>query len=68
MMRNVNPIIIPRNHQVEKVISTAAEGDFKHFRNFLEVLKEPYKVDIKSKDYQLPPEPRERVYQTFCGT
>ena len=68
MMRNINPIIIPRNHQVERVISAAAHGDFKHFRDFLEVLKEPFKADGKSKPYQIPPEPRERVYQTFCGT
>ena len=68
MMRNINPIIIPRNHQVERVISAAAQGDFKHFRDFLVVLKEPFKADGKSKPYQIPPEPRERVYQTFCGT
>ena len=68
MMKNINPIIIPRNHQVEKVISSASQGDLEYFRNFLEVLKEPYNADIKSKHYQMPPEPRERVYQTFCGT
>ena len=67
-MKNINPIIIPRNHQVEKVISSASQGDLEYFRNFLEVLKEPYNADIKSKHYQMPPEPRERVYQTFCGT
>ena len=68
MMRNINPIIIPRNHQVERVINSATEGDLGCFRDFLEVLKEPYNTDGKSKPYQLPPEPRERVYQTFCGT
>ena len=55
MMRNINPIIIPRNHQVERVISAAAHGDFKHFRDFLEVLKEPFKANGKSKPYQIPP-------------
>ena len=55
MMRNINPIIIPRNHQVERVISAAAQGDFKHFRDFLVVLKEPFKADSKSKLlYQIP--------------
>ena len=68
MMKNINPVIIPRNHQVERVINSATEGDLGCFRDFLEVLKEPYNTDGKSKPYQLPPEPRERVYQTFCGT
>ena len=68
MMRNNNPLIIPRNHQVERVINSATQGDLKCFRDFLEVLENPYKADGKSKPYQMPPEPRERVYQTFCGT
>ena len=68
MMKNSNPIIIPRNHQVERVINSATEGDLGCFSDFLEVLKQPYKMDSKSEPYQVPPEPRERVYQTFCGT
>ena len=68
MMKNSNPIIIPRNHQVERVINSATEGDLGCFSDFLEVLKQPYKTDSKSEPYQVPPEPRERVYQTFCGT
>ena len=68
MMRNSNPFIIPRNHQVERIINAAANGDLEYFRDFLDVLQNPYKTDNKLESYRTPPGPRERIYQTFCGT
>ena len=67
-MKHSNPLIIPRNHQVEKAINHAIAGDLKYFRDLSDALQNPYKVDSKLKCYQKPPNPRERVYQTFCGT
>ena len=67
-MKAANPAVIPRNHQVEKVLTAANTGDFSALYEFLEVLKQPYKSNDKFKAYQLPPLPSERVYQTFCGT
>jgi len=68
-MRSVNPVYIPRNHQIEAAIRAAEDnGDFSVFHDLLEVLQNPY-IEQEEKDaYTLPPEPDEVVHQTFCGT
>ena len=68
-MQAVNPVYIPRNHQVEAAIRAAEDhGDFSVFHDLHEVLQNPY-VQQKEKDnYMSPPEPHEVVKQTFCGT
>lgn len=68
MMRSVNPAVIPRNHKIEHALDSANEADFKPFMDLLRTLKEPYKDRELLRPYQTPPEPSERVYQTFCGT
>lgn len=68
LMKNTNPAVIPRNHKVEEALEAANAGDLKPFYNLLSALKEPYKDHESLKPYQFPPEPGERVYQTFCGT
>jgi uncharacterized protein YdiU (UPF0061 family) len=68
-MRRVNPLYIPRNHQIEKVIRAAVAGeDFAPFARLLQVLSRPYDLQPDSEAYTLPPLPAERVVQTFCGT
>ena len=69
MMHAVNPVYIPRNHQIEAAIRAAEDhGDFSVFHNLHEVLQNPY-VQQEGKDsYMRPPEPDEVVKQTFCGT
>jgi protein adenylyltransferase len=68
-MQAVNPVYIPRNHQIEAAIRAAEDhGDFSVFHELHEVLQNPY-VQQEGKDrYSLPPEPDEMVLQTFCGT
>jgi uncharacterized protein YdiU (UPF0061 family) len=68
-MQAVNPVYIPRNHQIEAAIRRAEDhGDFSVFHELHEVLQNPY-VQQEGKDrYSLPPEPDEVVLQTFCGT
>jgi len=68
-MRAVNPVYIPRNHQIEAVIRAAEDhGDFSLFHALHTVLENPY-IRQDGKDiYSLPPEPDEVVKQTFCGT
>lgn len=68
-MQTVNPVYIPRNHQIEAAIRAAEDhGDFSVFHELHEVLQNPY-VKQEGKDtYMLPPEPDEVVKQTFCGT
>ncbi len=69
LMRANNPAFIPRNHQVEKALFAAEEqSDFSKLHKLLEVLSEPYVDKPEYKEFQKPPKPEERVYQTFCGT
>lgn len=67
-MRQVNPVIIPRNHQVEKAIVSAESGKFGNLYNLLEVIKTPYRFDKAKEKYMLEPKEEERVEATFCGT
>jgi len=68
LMRANNPAIIPRNHKVEQALDGATNGDLQPMKDLLEALKEPYKNHPDLKPYQSPPNPEERVCQTFCGT
>jgi uncharacterized protein YdiU (UPF0061 family) len=68
-MRRVNPVFIPRNHRVEAALNAASEnGDLKPFRQLLGILQHPYEEQPEAAEYEQPPEPSERVLQTFCGT
>jgi len=68
-MRSVNPAFIPRNHRVEAVIEAAVNrDDFAPFEELLTVLSKPYDDQPALAAYAEPPEPHERVLQTFCGT
>jgi protein adenylyltransferase len=68
-MRSVNPAFIPRNHRIEAVIQAAvAHDDFAPFEELLAVLSKPYEEQPALADYANPPEPHQRVLQTFCGT
>jgi uncharacterized protein YdiU (UPF0061 family) len=67
IMKQNNPVIIPRNHLVEDVLEKANEGDLKPFNDFLGLLNKPYE-DL-SDDKQKQPAPlNSEPYQTFCGT
>ena len=67
-MNAVNPLFIPRNHQVERAIDAAIDGDLSIFNDLLEVTAEPYDEHPALASYAVPPEPHERVTATFCGT
>ena len=67
-MRSVNPVVIPRNHQIEAVIEAGNRGDFEPFHRFHAVLREPYVESPEHADYERPPRPEEEVEATFCGT
>jgi protein adenylyltransferase len=68
-MRAVNPAFIPRNHRVEAVIQAAVTlDDYRPFEELLTVLARPYEDQPAFAAYAEPPEPHERVCQTFCGT
>jgi serine/tyrosine/threonine adenylyltransferase len=68
-MRAVNPAFIPRNHRVEAVIQAAVTADdYAPFEELLTVLAKPYDDQPEFAAYTDPPEPHQRVLQTFCGT
>ena len=67
-MRESNPILIPRNHQVEAAIQQAYQGDYKHFHKLHKAWKLPFLDDARLQELEKPPLPQERVTQTFCGT
>ena len=68
-MRRVNPVYIPRNHQIEAAIRAAEDHhDFSVFTELHEVLQNPYVEQQGRDDYMQPPKPDEVVKQTFCGT
>jgi serine/tyrosine/threonine adenylyltransferase len=68
-MRQANPAFIPRNHRIEQAIIAAVEReDFGPFEEMRQVLARPYEDQINFQAYENPPQPAERVLQTFCGT
>jgi uncharacterized protein YdiU (UPF0061 family) len=68
-MQQANPAYIPRNHRVEQMIAAAVEhGNFRPFEELLQALLKPYVERPPFAAYRNPPQPDERVLQTFCGT
>ncbi|MNJ50610.1 hypothetical protein D3C77_458880 [compost metagenome] len=69
MMREHNPVIIPRNHLVEEALSDVVhQGDYGKFDRLLQALNNPF--DDKS---ELPLDYTQTTlmnsnYRTFCGT
>ncbi len=67
LMKNNNPVVIPRNYKVEEALLAAEQNDYKPINKFLEILKKPYDEQKDLGDYQLPSTSVEK-YQTYCGT
>ena len=68
LMKSVNPAVIPRNHKVEEALQAGEEGDITPFHNLISALDMPYEDGDHLLPYQAPPQPGEKVLQTFCGT
>lgn len=64
----INPLYIPRNHQVQRVIDDVYRGDHQSFKDFLEVLQNPFEKNEKLDLFKSPPKENEKVTETFCGT
>jgi len=68
-MRQNNPAIIARNHQVEAALAAAVEdNNLQPFTRLSEALKTPSEISTENHDLQVPPKLAERVTATFCGT
>lgn len=69
LMREHNPVVIPRNHHVEEVIQECEQtGESTLAENFLQILRTPYEEQAQTSLYQDPPNDGDENYQTFCGT
>ena len=68
LMQENNPVVIPRNHIVENVLSSADEGDLKPLNKFLKILETPYDNNLKISNYYKTNIKSGEPYMTFCGT
>jgi len=66
LMKETNPVIIPRNHKVEEALTAANEDNLEVMNKLLSKLNKPYDKKVDVQDYQLPS--NDKDYQTFCGT
>ena len=67
-MRTNNPVIIPRNHQVEAALEAAEQGDLLKLKRLIAALEKPYEDLSEYKEFAEPPPAGAGMYQTFCGT
>ena len=69
LMKKTNPLVVPRNEQVEKALKDACEeNNMVKFNELNKILSEPYKGSSLLKKYQLPASDTNKKYVTFCGT
>ena len=67
LMRNNNPLVIPRNHKIEEVLEAAEQNNIEPMNKILEILGKPYDKQKEIINYQSPSKSADK-YQTFCGT
>jgi uncharacterized protein YdiU (UPF0061 family) len=67
-MDRVNPVYIPRNHQMEEALAAASAGDLEPLGRLLEVLAQPFDERPGLEPYAAPAPPSFGSYRTFCGT
>jgi uncharacterized protein YdiU (UPF0061 family) len=68
LMQSNNPSVIARNHQVERALAAAEQGDLSLTAQLIEVLSQPYDENPKNKHYQAAPPASSEPYKTYCGT
>ena len=69
LMAQNNPVVIPRNHHIEAVLTQCEEsGSAQPAEDFLSVLRSPYQTLAATANYQDLPEDNDKGYRTFCGT
>lgn len=68
LMKRVNPVIIPRNHQVQRAIAAGMSGDLSVFHNLCDAFATPFDDVWLDSDYAQAPLEDEVVQRTFCGT
>tara|TARA_B100000686_G_scaffold165301_1_gene172981 strand:- start:369 stop:1904 length:1536 start_codon:yes stop_codon:yes gene_type:complete len=68
-MNKINPLFIPRNHQIQRVIDFAIEAeDYEPLEQIFSAVTNPFGENPQLKHLSEPPKPEEEIKQTFCGT
>jgi uncharacterized protein YdiU (UPF0061 family) len=67
-MRAHNPVVIPRNHMVERALAAAERGDMAPLQDLLAAVTRPFEDVASHAPYRGPAPPTAARYQTFCGT
>jgi uncharacterized protein YdiU (UPF0061 family) len=67
-MNGVNPVYVPRNHQVEAALQAAVAGDLTKFETLLTVLAAPFTERREFGEYAEPAPESFGRYVTYCGT
>ena len=69
LMKQSNPAVIPRNHQVEAALKAAVdENDLTPLQALMTTLATPYDHSSDKEPYTNPPPPSNIPYRTYCGT
>ncbi len=68
-MEEKNPLVIPRNYQVNEAIQHAVEHqDLSKVHELLDALSRPFDWPEDHEEFLHPPTSDQRVQKTFCGT
>lgn len=54
-MRQVNPLVVPRTHHLQRVIQQAEQGNFRPLESLLHAVQSPFSLPSDSSDWHLPP-------------
>jgi len=69
LMIKTNPVIIPRNHLVERYLSQAVmDANYQGFESYLNALPRPFEETLENLPFRNPESGHAHSYQTFCGT
>ena len=69
IMRQANPVIIPRNHLVQEALDAAEyKGSFTRFEQLVAALQNPYDPALADTLYAKAPDASAAPYVTYCGT
>ena len=68
IMKENNPIYIPRNHLVESALKSAINGNKEEFDKLIDMMSNTYNYNVKYDKLQTVPKDFDQSYKTFCGT
>lgn len=69
VMTAANPVLIPRNHLIQRVIDeVTTTGDMTLFHQLHRLWQQPFTDTLENRLFQQPAKAQEQVLQTFCGT